>query len=78
MKQICDLLKSLKEMGRTVIVVTYDAELIKGCCSYVVRLKGKYVVDEMEEIKAVVGANWWGTQFSIDDIDLVRRKSEYG
>ena len=39
MKQICDLLKSLKEMGRTVIVVTHDAELIKGCCSYVVRLK---------------------------------------
>lgn len=39
MKQICDLLKRLKEMGRTVIVVTHDAELIKGCCSYVVRLK---------------------------------------
>ena len=39
MKQICDLLKRLKEMGRTVIVVTHDAELIKGCCGYVVRLK---------------------------------------
>lgn len=32
----------------------------------------------MKEIKAVVGANWRGTQFSIDDIDLVRRKAEYG
>lgn len=32
----------------------------------------------MKEIKAVVGTNSWGTQFSIDDIDLVRRKAEYG
>lgn len=39
MKQICELLKKLKQMGRTVIVVTHDAELIQGCCGYVVRLK---------------------------------------
>lgn len=26
----------------------------------------------MEEIKAVVGANWWNTQFTIVDMDLVR------
>ena len=25
----------------------------------------------MKEIKAVVGANWWGTQFSIDDNELL-------
>ncbi len=39
MKQICDLLKELRKMKKTVIVVTHDAELIHGCCSYVVRLK---------------------------------------
>lgn len=32
MKQTADLLRELKEMGKTVIVVTHDSELIRSCC----------------------------------------------
>ena len=32
MQQTADLLRELKEMGKTVIVVTHDSELIRSCC----------------------------------------------
>ena len=32
MQQTADLLRKLKEMGKTVIVVTHDSELIRSCC----------------------------------------------
>ena len=41
MKQICSLLRKLKKMGRSIIVVTHDSELIKNSCDYVVRLKNR-------------------------------------
>lgn len=32
MKQTCELLKMLREMGKTILVVTHDCELIRSCC----------------------------------------------
>ncbi|HCA20454.1 MAG TPA: ABC transporter, partial [Treponema sp.] len=38
MLQIGKILAGLKEMGKTVIVVTHDRELIKECCDQEIRL----------------------------------------
>ncbi len=37
MLQVADLLKKLKEKGKTVIIVTHDVELIKSACTYTIR-----------------------------------------
>ena len=39
MLQIGQILRSLQQMGKTVIVVTHDRELIKECCDEEIRLK---------------------------------------
>ncbi len=39
MKQVSDQLKKLRDMGKTVIVVTHDHELIRSCCDHIVRLE---------------------------------------
>ena len=36
MIQVSELLKNLKEMGRTVMIVTHDVELIKNACTCVI------------------------------------------
>ena len=33
MKETADLLKKLRDMGTTILVVTHDTELIRQCCS---------------------------------------------
>ena len=33
MKETADMLKKLRDMGTTVLVVTHDTELIRHCCS---------------------------------------------
>jgi energy-coupling factor transport system ATP-binding protein len=37
MMQVSEILKNLKEMGKTVIIVTHDVELIKNACTRVIR-----------------------------------------
>ncbi len=37
MMQVSKILKNLKEMGKTVIIVTPDVELIKNACTRVIR-----------------------------------------
>ena len=37
MNQVADILKELKQMGKTVIIVTHDVELIKTACTYIIR-----------------------------------------
>jgi energy-coupling factor transport system ATP-binding protein len=42
MMQVSELLKHLKESGKTVIIVTHDIELIKTACTYVIELDKLY------------------------------------
>ena len=39
MLQIGEILRSLKDQGKTVIVVTHDRELIKECCDFEISLR---------------------------------------
>lgn len=45
MKQVSDQLKKLRDMGKTVIVVTHDNEFILSCCDHVVRLENGCVAE---------------------------------
>ncbi|MBR1692450.1 MAG: ATP-binding cassette domain-containing protein, partial [Lachnospiraceae bacterium] len=51
MAKVGELLLQLRRMGRTVLVITHDYELIACCCSYVLHLEHgqvqeQYVLDE--------------------------------
>ncbi len=39
MLQVSDILKKLKEAGKTLIIVTHDAELIKSACTYMINFE---------------------------------------
>ena len=39
MLQVADILKNLKEKGKTVIIVTHDVELIKTACTHIIRFE---------------------------------------
>lgn len=44
MKQVAEVMKLLRDKGKTVLVITHDNELISCCADYVMRLeKGKVV-----------------------------------
>ena len=45
MKQVSQQLKKLKEMGKTVIVVTHDNEFIISCCDHIIRLENGCVAE---------------------------------
>ena len=45
MKQVAGQLKRLKNMGKTVLVVTHDNEFILACCDHVVRLENGSVAE---------------------------------
>lgn len=45
MKQVSNQLKKLKEIGKTIIVVTHDNEFILSCCDHIVRLENGCVAD---------------------------------
>ncbi len=38
MERTAELLKQLKDMGRTIVIVTHDSELIEACCDAVVSI----------------------------------------
>lgn len=39
MQQTADLMKGLKEMGKTIVVVTHDSEFIRSCCDCALAIK---------------------------------------
>ena len=45
MKQVADQLKRLKDMGKTVLVVTHDNEFILACCDHAVRLENGSIAE---------------------------------
>jgi energy-coupling factor transport system ATP-binding protein len=46
MLQVSELLKKLRENGRTVILVTHDTELIKNACTYIIPFAGIGMADK--------------------------------
>jgi energy-coupling factor transport system ATP-binding protein len=53
MLQIGEILRSLKDQGKTVIVVTHDRELIKECCDCEICLRDFNLINPVEgEINA--------------------------
>ena len=51
MKEVADVLRKLKEAGKTVYVITHDPELIMECCTDIVRFADgeaaeQYVLDD--------------------------------
>ena len=56
MREVCSHLKQLKNMGKTLFVITHDLELIMGSCNHVLhfengRVTGNYALDEAGEEK---------------------------
>ena len=39
MKQVANEIRKLRDMGKTVFVVTHDLEFILSCCEHIVRLE---------------------------------------
>ena len=48
MKQVADEIRRLREMGKTVFILTHDLEFILSCCEHIVRLENGSVVQNYE------------------------------
>ena len=48
MKQVAGEILKLRDMGKTVIIVTHDLEFILSCCDHIIRLEKGQVVDNYE------------------------------
>ena len=48
MKQVAGEILKLRDMGKTVMIVTHDLELILSCCDHIVRLENGQVVENYE------------------------------
>ena len=48
MKQVADEIWKLRDMGKTVFIVTHDLEFILSCCDHIVRLEKGQVVENYE------------------------------
>ena len=46
MKEVALCLKQLKELGKSVFVITHDVELIYHCCTYVVHIEAGKVINQ--------------------------------
>jgi len=45
MYRVADLIKELKRIGKTVLIITHDYEFILKCCDYVIQMDNGLVVD---------------------------------
>ena len=48
MKQVADEILKLRDMGKTVFIVTHDLEFILSCCDHIVRLEKGQAVENYE------------------------------
>ena len=48
MKQVAEEILKLRDMGKTVFIVTHDLEFILSCCDHIVRLEKGQVVENFE------------------------------
>ena len=48
MKQAADEILKLRDMGKTVFIVTHDLEFILSCCDHIVRLEKGQAVENYE------------------------------
>ena len=46
MKEVALCLERLKQMGKTIFVITHDVELINQCCTYVVHMEAGSVINQ--------------------------------
>lgn len=46
MTEVALCLKQLKQLGKTVFVITHDVELIYYCCTYVVHMENGKVINQ--------------------------------
>jgi energy-coupling factor transport system ATP-binding protein len=45
MYRVADLIKELKRIGKTVLIITHDYEFILKCCDYVIHVDNGVVTD---------------------------------
>jgi energy-coupling factor transport system ATP-binding protein len=48
MKQVAGEILKLRDMGKTIFIVTHDLEFILSCCDHIVRLEEGRVVENYE------------------------------
>ena len=48
MKQVADEILKLRDMGKTVFILTHDFEFILSCCDHIVRFEKGQVVEKFE------------------------------
>lgn len=48
MRNVSRVIRKLAKMGRTIIVITHDAECALACCERVIRLENGYITDDFQ------------------------------
>ena len=48
MRNVSRMIRKLAEMGRTIIVITHDAECALACCERAMRLENGYITDDFQ------------------------------
>lgn len=48
MRNVSRMIRKLAKMGRTIIVITHDAECALACCERAMRLENGYITDDFQ------------------------------
>lgn len=51
MQEVAEILRKLQKMGKSIFVITHDRELIRECCSDLIRLENGKIIDIITNIK---------------------------
>ena len=71
MLEVSDNLNRLKEMGKSLFLITHDPELIYKCCTYLLFIQG-------EQMAAAASANGWGSCEALAGFLLPRARNRCG